>query len=164
MTFGEPPTYLPPFVNVDSLIISPIDNCRYADNALPTTFIGLEKWLQELWRDKDQLLEKVYKERVRMPVTSSRQNGPQKTLPLQYVSLAAWLCLTLKILQILLTTWSPFHWMWILSMSAFMAFISHFTNGLQEIEAALDKEMTASQFYNAFMSLIFRRKNQEKRD
>ena len=35
--------------------------CRYADSALPTTFIGLEKWLQELWRDKDQLLETVYK-------------------------------------------------------------------------------------------------------
>ena len=37
-----------------------------------------------------------------MPVTSSRQNGPQKIIPLQYVSLAAWLCLTFKILHILL--------------------------------------------------------------
>ena len=93
-----------------------------------------------------------------MPVTSARQNGPQKTIPLQYVSLAAWLCFTMKILQILLTTWSPFHWLWVISISTFMALISHYTNGLQEIEAALDKELTASQFYNAFMNMIFRRK------
>ena len=93
-----------------------------------------------------------------MPVTSSRQNGPQKIIPLQYVSLAAWLCLTFKILHILLITWSLFHWLWILSISAFMLLISHYADGFQEIEAALDKEMTASQFYNAFMNPIFRRK------
>ena len=93
-----------------------------------------------------------------MPVTSSRQNGPQKIIPLQYVSLAAWLCLTFKILHILLITWSLFHWLWVLSISAFMLLISHYADGFQEIEAALDKEMTASQFYNAFMNLIFRRK------
>jgi len=131
---------------------------RYGDSALPTTFIGLEKWLQELWRDKDQLLETVYKERVRMPLSSARQNGPQKTIPLQYVSLVAWGCLTLKILQILLTTWSPFHWLWIVFFSTFQSLISYYTNGLQDIEAALDKELTASQFYTAFMNMIFRRK------
>ena len=98
------------------------------------------------------------KERVRMPLTSARQNGPQKTIPLQYVSLVAWGCLTLKILQILLTTWSPFHWLWIVFFSTFMSLISYYTNGLQDIEAALDKELTASQFYTAFMNMIFRRK------
>ena len=39
-----------------------------------------------------------------------------------------------------------------------MSLISYYTNGLQDIEAALDKELTANQFYTAFMNMIFRRK------
>jgi hypothetical protein len=109
-------------------------------------------------REKHVMNSLFVKERARMPLTSARQNGPQKTIPLQYVSLVAWGCLTLKILQILLTTWSPFHWLWIVFFSTFMSLISYYTNGLQDIEAALDKELTASQFYTAFMNMIFRRK------
>jgi hypothetical protein len=43
---------------------------RYGPKSIPTTFIGLEKWLQELWREKDQLLENVYKEGIRFPANS----------------------------------------------------------------------------------------------
>lgn len=114
----------------------------------------MEKWLQELWRDKDQLLDKVYTERVRMPVTSSRQNGPQMTLPLQYLSLLAWLAFILKILQILFTTWSPFHWLWIICSSTVMALVSNYTNGLQELEAKLDTLTSPAQLFTACMSLI----------
>ena len=127
---------------------------RHPVQSLPTTFIGLEKWLQECWREKDQMLEHVYKERVRMPVTSSRQNGPMKTLPMQYVSLVAWLTFTLKMLQTLLTTWSPFHWLWIISVSAVMTSISKWTNGLQEIEVALDNGVSFSQIFTSLKSLV----------
>ena len=100
------------------------------------------------------MLEHVYKERVRMPVTSSRQNGPMKTLPMQYVSLVAWLTFTLKMLQTLLTTWSPFHWLWIISVSAVMTSISKWTNGLQEIEVALDNGVSFSQIFTSLKSLV----------
>ena len=111
---------------------------RHPANTLPTTYIGLEKWLQELWRDKDQLLETVYKDRQRMPVSSARQQGPRPVFALQYVSLAAWLTFILKILQTLLLSWSPWHWTWILFTSVFMGLISQYTPGIQEIEVALD--------------------------
>ena len=131
---------------------------RHTANSLPTTYIGLEKWLQELWREKDQLLENVYKERIRMPVSSSRQNGPMRTVPMQYISLFAWLTFVFKILQTLLTTWSPFHWIWIIFISAVMAFISKYTNGLQEIEVTLDQGVNFSQIFNAVKSLCQKQK------
>ena len=31
---------------------------------MPTTVVGLEKWLQELWRDKEQALDALYKQGI----------------------------------------------------------------------------------------------------
>ena len=103
-------------------------------------------------------LQNFYKEGVR---TASR---PQIVLPLQYVSLGAWLAFTLKILQMLLTTWCPFQWLWIISVSIFMTLISKYTNGLQEIEADLDSGLFGPRtLVNTFVNL-FKRNYEEKRD
>jgi len=131
---------------------------RHSAQSLPTTFIGLEKWLQELWREKDVFLQNFYKEGVR---TSSR---PQLVFPLQYLSLVAWLAFTLKMLQMLLTSWCPCHWLWITSVSVFMALISKYTNGLQEIEADLENGLLGPRtILNVFVNL-FKRNADPKRD
>ena len=31
---------------------------------MPTTVVGLEKWLQEIWRDKEQALDALYKQGI----------------------------------------------------------------------------------------------------
>ena len=132
--------------------------CRHSAQSLPTTFIGLEKWLQELWREKDVFLQNFYGEE------RGNRGRPQPVFPLQYVSLAAWLALTLKILQMLLTSWCPFHWLWIFSVSVFMALISKYTNGLQEIEADLESgALGFKTIVNVFVNL-FKRNADPKRD
>ena len=123
---------------------------RHPASSLPTTYIGLEKWLQELWREKDSLLETVYKEeKIKMPHSKS-----QLILPLQYVSLAAWLTFTFKMLLILLTTWAPFHWLWIIAVSSFMALVSHKTAGLQELEVSLDDGLSLGKIFHAFIGIF----------
>ena len=132
--------------------------CRHSAQSLPTTFIGLEKWLQELWREKDVFLQNFYGEE------RGNRGRPQPVFPLQYVSLAAWLALTLKILLMLLTSWCPFHWLWIFSVSVFMALISKYTNGLQEIEADLESgALGFKTIVNVFVNL-FKRNADPKRD
>jgi hypothetical protein len=115
---------------------------RHALKNIPTTFIGLEKWLQELWRDKDQLLDNVYKEGIRFPASSSRQLQSQRILPLQYVTLFAWFFFIIFILSRLLSlSWTAFYmWTWIVLVSGAMALISNHSEGLQDIEILLDQK------------------------
>jgi hypothetical protein len=125
---------------------------RYALKNIPTTFIGLEKWLQELWREKDQLLENVYNEGLRFPANSSRQILPQPILPLQYVTLFAWFAFIFFVFNNLfsLTCTSCYMWLWIILVSGTMAAISEYTDGLQEIEILLDQ----NQFWNKIWKTV----------
>ena len=126
---------------------------RHALKNIPTTFIGLEKWLQELWRDKDQLLDNVYKEGIRFPASSSRQLQSQRILPLQYVTLFAWFFFITFILSRLLSlTCTAFYmWSWIVLVTGTMALISNYSEGLQDIEILLDQK----EFWPKVWKLIF---------
>lgn len=75
---------------------------RYPSQSVPTTIVGLEKWLQELWREKEQMLEKFHCGTDCEPASKSFQATmpgsndsrcrarPQQVLPLQMLSLVAW--------------------------------------------------------------------------
>ena len=106
--------------------------------SIPTTWIGLEKWLQELWRSKDQLLENVYEKRWKFPALNSRQHLPQPVLPTQYLSLVAFLAFIWWSLQQTLLTFQLNVWLWILASSGLMVAVSRYTKGLQDIEVALE--------------------------
>ena len=56
---------------------------RHSVQTVPTTWIGLEKWLQEVWREKDALPENVYDRQLKLPALTSRQHLPQPILPIQ---------------------------------------------------------------------------------
>jgi len=127
---------------------------RHPISTLPTTYIGLEKWLQELWREKDQILDNFYTEKIRMPMSSNRQGLPQTIWPLQYVSLFSWFAFILKMLHTLLLTWAPWHWLWIIVTSIFMTLISKYTDGLQMIETQLDNGISLSQLVSSIFNLI----------
>ena len=127
---------------------------RHPISTLPTTYIGLEKWLQELWREKDQILDNFYTEKIRMPMSSNRQGLPQTIWPLQYVSLFSWFAFILKMLHTLLLTWAPWHWLWIIMTSIFMTLISKYTDGLQMIETQLDNGISLSQLVSSIFNLI----------
>ena len=110
--------------------------------------------MQEQWREKDQMLEKFYKEKIPFPISSNRQSVPQPIWPLQYISLISWIAFVMKILQILFLTWAPWHWFWIILTSSLMTLISHHTEGLQSIEVQLDNGISWWQIAKNIMNLL----------
>jgi len=54
---------------------------------MPTTVIGLEKWLQERWLEKEKILEAFYTEKEELPQTGALPTGIRSVLPLQYFCL-----------------------------------------------------------------------------
>lgn len=56
---------------------------RYAAGQVPTTFVGLERWIQELWRDKEARLDQFYKDRVQFQHHSQLEPLPCRTKTLQ---------------------------------------------------------------------------------
>jgi Acyltransferase C-terminus len=56
---------------------------RYAAGQVPTTYVGLERWIQELWRDKEARLAKFYMDSIQFPVHNQQQALPSTTKTLQ---------------------------------------------------------------------------------
>ena len=112
---------------------------RHGVQSIPTTWIGLEKWLQEVWRDKDNMLDNVYDKKLKFPAHNSRQHLPVPLLPIQLVSLAAFVAF---IVDALLHLASPLAywwlWVWVIVTGAFMAAVSKYTRGIQHFEAVLE--------------------------
>ena len=117
---------------------------RYGVQTVPTTWIGLEKWLQEVWREKDHMLNNIYKEGKKFPALNFRQHRPQIILPLQYLSLLAFFAFiyfSTKVIFFspLFSSMTIILWVWIAVSSLAMVVISRYTNGVQEIEILLEK-------------------------
>jgi hypothetical protein len=75
---------------------------------VPTTILGIERWLQELWRDKDQLLERFHREGLPLSAATAI-NRP--VLPLQILSLISWSFFMYWGLSSLLLSIGGFAWM-----------------------------------------------------
>ena len=106
--------------------------------------IGLEKWIQEVWREKDHMLNNIYKEGKKFPALNFRQHRPQIILPLQYLSVLAFFAFiyfSTKVLffSSLSSLMTIVLWGWILVSSLALVIISRYTNGVQEIEMLLEK-------------------------
>ena len=56
---------------------------RHAVGHIPTTYVGLEKWVQQLWRDKEARLHQFYVDGVHFPPQNSQQALPRPTKTLQ---------------------------------------------------------------------------------
>jgi hypothetical protein len=56
---------------------------RHAVGHIPTTYVGLEKWVQQLWRDKEARLHQFYVDGVHFPPKNSQQALPRPTKTLQ---------------------------------------------------------------------------------
>ena len=108
---------------------------RFGTSDVPTTLIGLEKWLQEVWREKERRLKLFFEDDD--PTAALGPSKPSRVLPLQYVALAAWAAfIHLSLFYALFTSHGL---LWVASVSIGMFAVSKFSNGLQEIEAKLDK-------------------------
>ena len=117
---------------------------RYGVQTVPTTWIGLEKWIQEVWREKEHMLNNIYKEGKKFPALNFRQHKPQVSLPLQYLSICAFCSFVYMSIKILfffpmLSPLTLLLWAWIVYSTLAMVIISKYTPGIQEIEILLEK-------------------------
>ena len=129
--------------------------CRYGVQTVPTTWIGLEKWIQEVWREKDHMLNNIYKEGKKFPALNFRQHRPQIILPLQYLSLMAffafiYFCTKLVFFSSLFSSITMILWIWIIVSSLAMVVISRYTNGVQEMEMLLEKGVFLKTMWKCF--------------
>jgi len=119
--------------------------------SVPTTVVGLEKWLQEIWRDKEQALDALYKQGI-------AQQAARKPIPLQYLSLASWTAFVYwSLSSLLLNLWGL---LWLASVSALMCVVCNYTEGLPELEVLFDKHGTVKTLTTG---AFFKRVEQKKK-
>ena len=125
---------------------------RYSSQDVPTTLVGLEKWLQELWREKEAALANFYLE-GQQPFLAAQAGQwlPRRALPLQYLSLAAWLFFLRWAMFDFLLSWSGLAWVALVSGSMFL--VSKYTPGLQEAEVGLKRHGLVSGLWKLLASL-----------
>ena len=84
---------------------------RHPLTSLPNTFIGLEKWLEERWRDKEVALEHFYTNPAfTFPSLTSSQLRARPLTLLQPLCLVFCGLLFLRLLLLSLTSWLALAW------------------------------------------------------
>ena len=84
---------------------------RHSLPSLPSTYIGLEKWLEERWRDKETALEHFYSNPTfHFPTLSPSQLSPRPLTLLQPLSLVFFSLLVTELLCLVLTSWLAIAW------------------------------------------------------
>ncbi len=85
---------------VHTVIAAPPPRTRIGAHHLPTTLIGLDRWLQELWADKERLLaafhgDSRYQDESSspppppflFPASGQLQGRPRAIMPMQFLAL-----------------------------------------------------------------------------
>jgi len=108
---------------------------RYPLNKVPTTYVGLEKWMEELWREKEKLLDHFHQTKEFIPI-SQDQRIPCRIKTLQPMCLLVWsLFLAWAVYSIIFTTWAK---IFVFVVSATFTISEGYTRGIQELEINLE--------------------------
>jgi len=107
---------------------------RYPLPQVPTTFVGLEKWLQELWQQKEGLLTK-FKETKEFPCVRPEQRLPRPSTTLQPMCVLAWLSYMYWSIWLLCTSLTTI--LWFFSICALFVYADKYTRGVQRMELDL---------------------------
>lgn len=110
---------------------------RHSLPSLPTTYIGLEKWLEERWRDKETALEHFYTNPAfNFPTLSPSQLAPRPLTLLQPLCLVFCCLLLTKFLLLALTSWLALAW--ILLTTVTILVVETKLAGVQQLEISWD--------------------------
>jgi len=104
---------------------------RYPLPQVPTTFVGLEKWVQELWAQKEALLTRFDESKEFIPLTRE-QRMPRSFTTLQPICLIAWAVFVYWSLTTLVT--SIIYFIWFLIISSLFYYTENYTPGFQKFE------------------------------
>jgi len=111
---------------------------RYPLPQVPTTFVGLEKWVQELWHQKEGLLTK-FKETKEFPCVRVEQRLPRPSTTLQPMCVLAWIAYMYWSIWILCTSLPCL--LWFIFNCAVFVYAVHYTSGVQKFELDLHKRL-----------------------
>ena len=112
---------------------------RHPVHTLPSTYIGLEKWLEERWRDKENALEQFYTnpQQFVFPTLSPSHQLPRQMTQLQPLCLVLCSLLMMFLLHLLLTSLLAIIWVMFISLILFL--MENKMGGIQELELSLEK-------------------------
>jgi len=111
---------------------------RHPVSRLPSTYVGLEKWLEERWRDKEAALDQFYcsPSEFSWPVLSLQHKLPRRLTQLQPVCLLFCSGLFLRLLLLVLTNVMALAWIFLITI--FILIIETKLGGVQELEVNLE--------------------------
>jgi len=107
---------------------------RYPVQQVPSTYVGLEKWIQEIWRDKEKLLERFAATKEFIPI-SQEQRFPVRMKTLQPLCLVFWSLFLYWSLSTLL--YSLAAKLWVLLVAGMFYYTEKKTGGIQQLELSL---------------------------
>lgn len=111
---------------------------RHPLSSLPSTYIGLEKWLEERWRDKESALNSFYNHNTTFPALSHSQLHPRPATVLQPLCLAGCAMFMVWSSHLIITSWLALSW--VVLVTLVMMVLEHWGGGVQELEIRLEKE------------------------
>jgi len=115
---------------------------RHPVASLPSTYVGLEKWLEERWREKEARLEGFHCDRVSFPASHSTQLQPRSHTLLQPLCLVASLLFLRWAISLLLS--SLLAWLYIALVTITILLLEHKAGGLQEVEMWLEERANSA--------------------
>jgi len=110
---------------------------RHPLPSMPSTYVGLERWLEERWRDKEAALNLFYTHSTSFPALSHNQLHPRPATVLQPLCLAGCGIFLVWSLHLLLTSWLAISW--VVMVTIVIAVLEHWAGGVQEMEIRLEK-------------------------
>jgi len=115
---------------------------RHPVHTLPSTYIGLEKWLEERWRDKENALDQFYTnpQQFVFPTVAASHQLPRKMTQLQPLCLVLCSLLMMFLLRLLLTNLLAIIWVVFITLVLFL--MENKMGGIQELEVGLEKKQT----------------------
>jgi len=111
---------------------------RHPLSSLPSTYIGLEKWLEERWRDKELALNSFYTKNTTFPALSHSQLQPRPVTVLQPLCLAGCSIFLAWSIHLLFTSWLALSWVVVVTMV--MVGLESWAGGVQEMEIKLERD------------------------
>eukprot|EP00090_Calanus_glacialis_P000224 TRINITY_DN10149_c0_g1_i1.p1 TRINITY_DN10149_c0_g1~~TRINITY_DN10149_c0_g1_i1.p1 ORF type:complete len:398 (-),score=86.22 TRINITY_DN10149_c0_g1_i1:165-1358(-) len=115
---------------------------RHPVSSLPSTYIGMEKWLEERWRDKELALNSFYTKNTNFPALSHSQLHPRPITVLQPLCLAGFSLFLAWSLQLLFTSWLAL--IWVVFVTLVIVGLENWAGGIQEMEIRLEHEDLAA--------------------
>jgi len=111
---------------------------RHPRSSLPSTFVGMEKWLEERWRIKEASLSSFYSKGMDFPSRGQFQLLPRPSTVLQPLCITGCSIFLIWICWLLMTSWWAL--LWVFSATFAIIIMESVMGGVQEMEMKLEQD------------------------